>query len=137
MISKMKKILKRTLGLILLPFIYARYSALFFIPLLFHYGFRGDLIGVWFFYLVIFGFIMGNCGFLEIATKILQYFLKIKYEVTGQWTSNMAHSYSYWQHPTIKVNDKEYNLSIAIAGGNLYDYEDAVRRKAIWFWIMG
>lgn len=48
----------------------------------------------------------------------------------------MMHSYSVWSYPILSVNGKEYNLSIAVMGGNLYDEDDNIRRMAIVYSLL-
>ena len=127
-------LVRRMCGLIVMPFLYTRYSIVFFIPLIIA---KQEFIFLWFMYAVFFGFIMGNCGVMKYWTKLFQLIFKVKYSIIGQWTSDMMHSYSVWSHPILKVREKEYNLTVAIMGGNLYAVDDNLRRKAIVYWLLG
>lgn len=69
-------------------------------------------------------------------TLLWQNIFNVKYEIKGQWTSPMMHSYSVWSYPILSVNGKEYNLSIAVMGGNLYDEDDNIRRMAIVYSLL-
>jgi hypothetical protein len=127
-------LVRRMCGLISLPFLYTRYSIIFFIPLIL---IKQEFIIIWFLYALFFSFIMKNCGVMQYWTKLFQLIFKVKYEIVGQWTSDMMHSYSVWSHPILKIREKEYKLSIAVMGGNLYQEEDNLRRKAIVYWLLG
>lgn len=127
-------LVRRMCGLISLPLLYARYSIVFFIPLII---FQKEFIIIWFIYALFFGFIMGNCGVMQYWTKLFQLVFKVRYEIVGQWTSDMMYSYSVWSNPILKIREKEYKLSIAVMGGNLYEAEDNLRRKAIVYWLLG
>lgn len=127
-------LVRRMCGLMVIPFLYTRYSIVFFIPLI---VLRQEFIIIWFLYALFFGFIMGNCGVMQYWTKLFQFIFKVKYDIVGQWTSDMMHSHSVWSHPILKVREKKYELSIAVMGGNLYEEEDNLRRKAIVYWLLG
>lgn len=127
-------LVRRMCGLIVMPLLYTRYSIALFITLII---IKQEFIIIWFLYALCFGFIMGNCGVMKYWTKLFQLVFKVKYDITGQWTSDMMHSYSVWSHPILKVKEKEYKLSISIMGGNLYEEEDNLRRKAIAYWLLG
>lgn len=60
-----------------------------------------------------------------------------EYEINGTWCNDSLHSYSIWYHPILKVNGNEHKLSIAIAGGALYEEEDNLKRKAIFYYFFG
>lgn len=129
--------IRRIFGLFLMPLLYIRYSFVFFLPLLFIKELGSEAFFVmWFIYAIFFGFIMGNCGVMKYWTKLFQRLFKIKYTLGGQWTSDMLHSHSIWSHPILIVNEKEYKLSIAIMGGNLYEEDDNIRRKAIVYSLL-
>ncbi len=80
---------------------------------------------------------MGNFGVMHHWTKLFQWIFKVKYDTPRQWASEMLHSYSVWSYPILRVREKEYKLKIGIMGGNLYENEDNIRRKAIVYWLLG
>jgi len=90
---------------------------------------------MWVTYMLFFGFIMGNCGVLKYWSKFIQRIFNIKYKTNGQWTDDMLHSFSVWSHPILVIHEKEYKFSVAKMGGNLYNEEDNLRRKAILYWL--
>jgi len=125
---------RRMCGLIAIPFLYARYSIIIFIVITAIYWnehWTEMLFAMWGIYALFFVFVMGNCGVMKYWTLLWQKIFNVKYEIKGQWTSPMMHSHSVWSHPILSVNGKEYNLSIAVMGGNLYNEDDNIRRKAI------
>jgi hypothetical protein len=131
-------LVRRMGGLIAMPFLYMRYSFVFFLPMLFIEGIPSEaFFYMWFIYALFFVFIMGNCGVMRYWTKLFEWIFSVKYNINGQWTSDMLHSHSVWSHPILQVREKEYKLSIAVMGGNLYDEEDNLRRKAIVYWLLG
>lgn len=131
-------IVRRMCGLIAMPFLYMRYSFVFFLPILFIDEMpREVFLIMWGMYALFFGFIMGNCGVMKYWTKLFEWMFGVKYNIKGQWTSDMLHSHSVWSHPILQVREKEYKLSIAVMGGNLYDEEDNLRRKAVVYWLLG
>lgn len=131
-------VVRRMCGLISIPLLYGRYSFVFFLPMLFIDGIPSEVFFImWFIYALFFGFIMGNCGVMRYWTKLFEWIFSVKYNINGQWTSDMLHSYSVWSHPILQVREKEYMLSIAVMGGNLYNKEDNLRRKAIFYWLLG
>jgi len=129
-----KLLIKRICGIILLPFLYARYSLLVFIPFIYMYG--PNYIIAWFIYALFFLFIMSNCGVMNYWTQLFQWMFKVKYETNKYWSSEMIRSYSIWSYPVLKVRGKEYELSIAVGGSNLYDENVNIRRKAIFYWFL-
>jgi hypothetical protein len=131
-------LVRRLCGLIVMPFLYARYSFVFFAPILFIDGVTYELFFViCFIYALFFGIIMGNFGVMHHCTKLFQWIFKVKYDTPRQWASEMLHSYSVWSYPILRVREKEYKLKIGIMGGNLYENEDNIRRKAIVYWLLG
>ena len=70
------------IGLIILPLLYIRYSFILFIPLLLLSEIPTNNIYVlWFLYVLLFGFLMGNCGLLSSWSKLFVSILDIKYEI--------------------------------------------------------
>lgn len=138
--------MKKIIGILLLPFLYARYSFLIFIPFLIvltiMYGEISLFLRLWFVVSFICGaflsFVLGILGVLKYWTKFLVNVFKIDYKVVGNWTTSSAHSASLWSHPILELRgekNKKYELSIAVAGGNLYEEEDNIRRKAIVYYL--
>lgn len=123
----------------ILPFLYIRYSFVFFLPLLFieniSEGINAFII-CWFIYAVFIAFIMGNCGVMEYWTKLIQHITGTKYEISDSYKNNYIAFNSVWSYKKLLVKGKEYKLEIAIMGGNLYDEEDNLRRKAIVYWML-
>lgn len=132
------KLFKYLCGLIIIPILYIRYSLILF--LIFYLTNKCELEKItilWFIYAVFFGFIMGNCGVMKYWTKLFVYLFNIKYDIIGYWSSEIIHSHSMWSHPILKIGEKEWKLSIATRGGNLYNEDDNLRRKAIFYWLFG
>ena len=128
---------RRTCGLIALPLLYIRYSFALFFPMLFIDGVTGnEVFIIWSIYVLVFVFIMGNCEVMHHWTKLFAWIFNVKYDILGKWTHGMVHSNSVWAHPILKVRDKEYKLTIAVMGGNIYNEYDILRRKAIVFWLL-
>jgi len=140
--NKFKNFLNRfgriLMGIIILPFLYGRYSFILFLPFLFIYPWENGSAAFLTFsliYSLFFGFIMGNLEVMNIWTKMFQRIFNIKYERKGDWTSNALHSFSTWSHPTIVVRGKTHKLAIKEMGGNLYNLDASIRRKAIFYWF--
>lgn len=130
-------ILRRILGLILMPFLYARYNFILFLPLLYIDGYTSEMFFVCsFIYTLTFAIFMGNMGLMKYWTKLFVKILNVKYEILGYWTSDTIFSYNDWTFPILKVRDKEYKLMISIGGGNLYEKDDNLRRKSIVYWLL-
>ena len=88
-------------------------------------------IMLWSFYSVIFAFLMGNLGLMKYWSKLWMFIFNVKYEVTGYWSSRNLHSFTVWSYPIVMVNNKNYKLTLAVMGSNLYDEDDVIRRKSI------
>lgn len=128
-----KKIGMALIGIMLLPLMYIRVSVLFYIPFMWHYG--TDFLILWFVHCIVLGNLMGTFNLLSPLTKIIQRVFKIEYAVVDYWTSDIMHSFSVWRHPVIKVRNNTYFLSVPAMGGNLYNEDVQIRRKAIVFWF--
>lgn len=130
--------LRRILGIFILPFLYVRYSFIFFTPILFIENIPNEyFLFLWFIYVIFAINVMGVFGLFKYWTKLFQWIFKVKYERVGYWMTEFMHSYSVWSHPIIKVRNKEYKLAISVMGGNLYEEEDKIRRTAIFYWFFG
>lgn len=129
-----EKIFRFILGFLIMPFLYMRYSFVLFLPILFYVGIN-DFIVLMFIYNVFYGFIMGNIGLMKYWTKFLQNILNVKYNIKGEWKYGDMHTYNIWSYPILVVRNKEYKISLSVNGGNVYDKDDNIRRKAIVYWL--
>lgn len=136
---KMKKII----GLFLVPFLYTRYSFLLFLPFLIYsisFNYNKETIPfflfIWFAYSILFAIIFGNFGLMSNWTKLIVKIFKINYKISGYWSSDMMYSFNIWEYPILIVKNKEYHLTISVSGGNLYEGEDNIRRKAIIYYLL-
>ena len=135
--------MKKILGLLLAPLLYARYSFILFSPFAIYAMTKTNdystilevWLFVWFVYAVFFGVIMGNFGIMHYWSKLWCKILRVKYEIIENDTSDEMYLFSVWSHPILKVKGKEYQLSIAVMGGNLYEEDDNIRRKAIIYYL--
>ena len=126
------RIIKYIIGILLMPILYARYSIVLFTPLILN---DLNFIILWMIYAIMFAFIMGICGVIKYWTKLFVWILRINYKVTGQWNSDSMYSFNIWWFPILNIGDKEYRLTISTSGGNIYEPEDNLRRKAIVYWL--
>lgn len=127
----MDNILKRLLGLILLPFLYARYTFVFFLPLLFtKWGF-GMFVFCW----VVFASFYSVLKIMVPVSKLIVWYFDIKYKEIGQWCRPMMHSASVWSHPIVRINDRAYHFSYTTMGGTMYEGEEKLRRLAVHTWL--
>lgn len=132
------KLFRRIIGIILLPFLYIRYTFILFIPLFFIIDIPTDkFFLIWFLYAVFFGFIMGNCGVMKYWTMLFEKIFKIEYDITGKWCNNTVGLGSIYSHPILKVRGKTYNVTLTKMGNALYEEHHNLRRKAIFLWFLG
>lgn len=134
----MKRYIRILMGVLLMPFMYARYSPAFFLPILFidigGSNFEAFAI-ISFIYALFFSFIMGNLNVMNGYTKLIQRLLGVEYEEKGEWMKSVMHSHSIWTHPIIEVRGKDYECAFTEMGGALYDVEAKKRRFAIVRWL--
>jgi len=87
---------------------------------------------------------MSVFGLMKYWTRFLQKLFNIKYEISGYWLNDESYLFlllSYpilfllLSYPILKINNKTYPTSIIVLGGNLYNEDDTLRRKAIFYWF--
>lgn len=135
--------MKKVLGIILLPVLYARYQFVFGMAFA-HFFVQGipDVKSFflcsaicWFFISLFYAFLMGNFELMKYWANMWARIVRLKYKRTGTWTTGMIHSFSAWDHPTIQIEDKSYDLSVAAMGGNTYEADANITRKAIFIYL--
>ena len=140
----MKKLFKKILGIILLPFLFGRAGILVVGPFAYWVMQQPDfasgsgdttafeLAGAFYFVWVIFyGCLFGNCNVMNSWTRMWHKILGIKFKQLGEWNTRDMHSFSIWRYPKVELNGKTYELSYAENGGNLYEWEANMRRTLI------
>lgn len=138
----------KILGILLFPLLHATASFFIIFPFSIWFWLKhgakipadlGNLIGVsiicWIGYACLFSFIFGNCELMKPLTKWLLKVFKVKYIYKGEWEQEMMHSHCIWIHPWIEIKGKEYKLSFASMGGNIYDAQANLRRKILFIWL--
>lgn len=128
----MSKATKWVVGVLIMPLLYNRYSIVFFLLLLLYFQ-SENLLFASFIYSLLFAFLMGNLGLMKYWLKIFQYLFSVEYAVIGRWNSTITHSHSTWGHPTILVKSKIHEVTVVESGGNIYETEDCLLRKAIFY----
>lgn len=129
---------------LLLPFIYARYSAYFVIPftVLTFYIFNMDLTYIisgiiifWVLYVSTFLILMSKLKIMDKWTNFLIKILNIKYDTSKIWKEDNKYHGLINEYPIVKVNDKKYKVSMTLSDSNLYDKDVLLRRKVLYFYI--
>ncbi len=124
-------ITRKLVGLLCLPILFNRvYSLIILVLSLCFWNYPIDeLLFFAFINFICFAFIMGICGGLNYITEFLVNFLNIKY--TMHTNSSYTACACFWNNITFSVNEKTFNTTIPVLGGNLYDAETVIKRKAI------
>jgi len=123
---------RRIFGIFMIPLLYGRYSFVLFLPVFFIDSVENDVFYIWFLYYITFSILMGNLGGMEYWTKLIQWVFKVQYEIIGHW----GYMHDLYSRPILKVRNKQYNLLISAMGGNIYEEEEIIRRKAIIYWFI-
>lgn len=119
--------------ILIMPLLYIRYAlVVFFTISIIANSEKLFIIGL--LYALIFGFIMGNLEGMELWVYIFKKILKVKYRVKN-YRSLIMHSHCVWSHPTLIIKNKEYEISVATSGGNLYEASANICRKAIVYYL--
>lgn len=140
----------KLIGLILLPFLYARWSFILFLPwaipaLLNNTSCStGELLQgmfiVWVFYICVYQIVLGWGGPfkdnpMELITRWLIRILKVEYKECNEWHDPMMHSGSVWERDTIEIKGKKYTFSTATMGGNSYSGDSSLNRKILFTYL--
>ena len=135
---------KKIIGLVLLPFLYARWSLIFIIPIYFilrnNSGVDTEdlliasLVCWWCYYLVRF-ITIGNSAAMERITKWLMRILKVEYKKLNEWHNPTIHSGSAWERDAIEIKGERHLFSTATMGGNIYTYRASFNRKILFTYL--
>lgn len=148
----MNKVFRIIIGVLLLPLLYARrFFLLVFIPMLFY---RDSVMShtippdnmldvtIQALFVSIFAtslFYIINNGLIKVTTSLIQKCFKIKYISLNDWDKRSISSVglSGTRYASIKVRGEVYNFNITCDGSSnqSYEEEDAIRRKAIFYWF--
>lgn len=134
----MIKYIQKILIVFSLPFIYARYSFVLFLPLLlnnnegYDYPFYLPFVVISLTYVLFFSLI-GYSEIMVLYIKVFQKLTMVNFDIGKLWMRSDTYSYSHWKHPTLIINGKEIKISIAVMGGATYTYDYHLTRKAIFY----
>lgn len=138
----MKKLI---IWFLLLPLLNARWSWLLFLPICIYLGITHEEMGIigalsldallYMIWMVVFGFIFGNCEAMIPITLWIVKILGVNFKRNKDWAMRDDIGYTINKYPSIEIHNKEYKLTVPYMGGALYDYEANLRRKIIFIWL--
>ena len=141
----------KILGIVLRPFLYARWSFILFLPWFIPSLLNNDscnsgpiiwgMFIVWVFYICVYQLVMSWGGPFETnpmekITKWLMRILKVEYKNCRDWHDPMIHSGSVWNRDAIEIKGKKYSFSTPSMGGNSYSYDSSLNRKILFTWLL-